>query len=417
MSAPAFTGWRCALAIVGPFVLVAGSAWPSQLFTLFGVTLTGDRLLGLAAVATLIVVARRSGLRWTAVHTALAVFVAVQVVTTALNAGTWRAGPKFVTVYVLGFACFALAAEWTRDADGRRRMVWAWIVVGTVVSVAGTLVANLSNLLQQPLWGAAQAQILRPGPDDRLLLFGPRVTLLEWNLFSSFLLVPFTLALWRWRRGAGGQRGRVAVLTALVFALVSGITRAVWLGLAAVVALWTWATRPRAGQLGALAAMVAAALMVQALCLGTSPIARRGLQTSTVAGRVIINRATVESWRARPIVGHGAGSVNVLEVPLVAGIPTKIWTGNVVLFVLHDSGVVGLAALIAVAATAGRRGWRALRRPGPASSLVAPLLACGVALAFAYQFTHALWLMYPYVYLGLLTTVTEPSPPPRENTG
>jgi hypothetical protein len=44
----------------------------------------------------------------------------------------------------------------------------------------------------------------------------------------------------------------------------------------------------------------------------------------------------------------------------------------------------------------------------PTPSLVVPLLASGTALVFAYQFTHALWLMYPYVYLGFLTAATEP---------
>jgi hypothetical protein len=36
-----------------------------------------------------------------------------------------------------------------------------------------------------------------------------------------------------------------------------------------------------------------------------------------------------------------------------------------------------------------------------------PLLVAGAALCFAYQFTHGLWLMYPYVYLGLLTAATD----------
>lgn len=44
---------------------------------------------------------------------------------------------------------------------------------------------------------------------------------------------------------------------------------------------------------------------------------------------------------------------------------------------------------------------------GATPSLTVPLLASGGALCFAYQFTHGLWLMYPYVYLGFLTAVTE----------
>ena len=77
-----------------------------------------------------------------------------------------------------------------------------------------------------------------------------------------------------------------------------------------------------------------------------------------------------------------------------------------VLFVLHDSGLLGFGALAALVAVLGFKGWRAARRgagiEAPPGSV--PLLACGVALLFAFQFTHALWLMFPYVYLGLLTS-------------
>lgn len=398
-----------ALRVAGPFVLIAGSAWPSPITTVFGLTVSGDRLLGLAALAVVIVVGLRRAWHWTSVHTALGIFVGAQILTTLLSAGTWPQGPKFVTIYVLGFACFALAAECARGADGQQRMASAWIAVAVVVSVAGTMLANLSNVYQRRLWGTEQAQILFTDSPERLLLFGPQVTLLEWNLFSSFLLVPFTLSLWLWPRDGGAQRGRVAALAAMVFGIVTGITRAVWLSAAALVALWTWTKRPRPSQLATLSLMVVAALLVQALCLGVPPVLQRSLQVSTVAGRMTINRATIDSWLERPVLGNGAGSVNRLPVTTRDGRPMKVWTGNMVLFVLHDSGGPGLATLLALGVVVGRRAWRALRRNAhtPTPSLVVPLLATGAALAFAYQFTHALWLMYPYVYLGFLTAATE----------
>jgi hypothetical protein len=40
---------------------------------------------------------------------------------------------------------------------------------------------------------------------------------------------------------------------------------------------------------------------------------------------------------------------------------------------------------------------------GSGRALIVALLGAGVALLFAYQFTHAMWLTYPYVYLGVLT--------------
>lgn len=404
------SSWLYALRLAGPAILIVGSAWPSPILTVFTLTLTGDRLLGLAAIPLLIVVGLRGEWRWTSVHTALLVFVAAQILTTLLSAAAWSQGPKFVVIYLMGFACFALASEWSRGADGQRRMASAWVATAVVVSIAGTVLANLANAYQLRLWGTGDAQILSLDAPHPVVLFGPQVTLLEWNVFSSFLLVPFTLSLWLWRRDGGGQPGRVAALTAMVFAIVTGITRAAWLSAAVLVVLWTWTRRPRPAQLATLGAMVGAALLVQALSLGISPVILRGLETSTVINRFAINRLTVESWQTRPLLGSGAGSVNSLPWPTPTGEPAKTWTGNVVLFVAHDSGVLGLSTLLALAAVVVYRALRALRRErhAPASPLLVPLIAAGAALGFSYQFTHALWLMYPYVYLGLLTAATEP---------
>jgi O-antigen ligase len=133
-----------------------------------------------------------------------------------------------------------------------------------------------------------------------------------------------------------------------------------------------------------------------------------------MAGRLAITEATVRSWRLRPLLGQGAGSTNGLTVISDSGaVFKKPWNGNITLFVLHDSGLVGLAALAALLAVTAAAGGRAVRRDRRAGegSPTGPLLAAGLALLFAYQFTHGLWLMYPYVYLGLLAASTRPRVP------
>src|SRR5215471_5449516 len=92
-------------------VLVVGGTVSVPLFDLAHLTFTGDRIVGVVAVLSLIVHALRTGFRWTPVHIALAVFVAVQIFTTLLNVSVWPRGIVLVTVYVLGFACFALTAD------------------------------------------------------------------------------------------------------------------------------------------------------------------------------------------------------------------------------------------------------------------------------------------------------------------
>lgn len=401
---------------VGPVLLVLGCAFTTPFVTAFPVTLTGDRLLALAALAVASALGLARRLRWTPVHSALALFVGVQVVTSALNARVWPQGLKFMTVYVMGLACFCLAADWARGVDGQRRVVTAWIAVGAGLGVIGTVVSVWANLSQQRLWGTGIVQRLLLDGGHPRLVFAGQATFREWNLLSSFLLVPFTVGLWLWRP-TGSPRPRAwlpASMAALVFGLAFGFTRAAWLAMAGLITFWWWARRPGRRQLAALGAMLTLAFLLQAAVLGASPLWFRlgnPLHDWNVRGRLAISDATIESWRTRPIVGHGAGSVNRLSVILPDGARIqKAWNGNFVLFVLHDSGVCGLAALSGLGVVVWRRAARSIGpgAKGMSSSLAVPTLAAGVALCFAYLFTHGLWLMYPYVYLGLLTAVTAP---------
>lgn len=403
----------------GPVLLVAGSAGSAHLFRVFGLALSADRILGLAAVAVLAVLVAQRRLRWTPVHSALALFVAIQLLTTASSAATWTPGPKFVGIYVMGFACFALAAEVARGTEGERRMALVWIGVGVAVSAVGVVSALLANVLQSGFWGSGKAQLLVRHVGRPRILYASKATFNEWNLFSSFLLIPFAIALWSWRREAAGRAWLVGAIGAMAFGLVFGVTRAAWIAVAGLAGVAWWLRRLGARQVAALALIFAAALGVQALVVGATPVRTRVLEPIAekydwnMAGRWAISRATLESWLKAPLLGHGAGSINDLTVTLAGGAPLrKVWNGNIVLFVLHDSGILGLAALLGVAGTAGLRAVRAIRGgavPG-GPRLAVPLLAAGGALCFAYQFTHGLWLMYPYVYLGFLTAATEAGP-------
>jgi hypothetical protein len=355
-------------------------------------------------------IAVRGGLRWTPVHSALALFAGIQMLTSILAVSTWPQGPKFASVYVLGFACFALTAAWAGGAAGARQGARLWVAVGAILGVAGGIIGVLANLWRRPIWGsgAAEALTARAGRD----VFAAMVTFQEWNLYSSFLVVAFALALWSWRSEVGGYLRRwtgVLSVGGIAQGLVFGLTRAAWVDMAALAAFWLWARRPPWRRVAALVLLVGASplylRMLRPLSIG---------QDHNMAVRFAINRSTIESWRERPILGKGAGSVNSVEVRPFDAAPVRgMWNGNVVLFVLHDSGLLGLAALVALLAVVARAGQRALSRgPDEATrSVLVPLLAVGVALLFAYQFTHALWLMYPYVYLGLLTASTESGAP------
>ncbi len=401
----------------GALLLIFGATWTLPQARLCGVTFTGDRLLGLVAVGVLIVLALSRRLRWTGVHAALGIFLATQVFTSILNMKERPQGLKFSAIYLAGFACFALAAECSRRQADRRLSVRGWIVVGGIVSVVGTLATVMAQRSQKRLWGSNLADWLASPDGGQTLVFAAQGTFSEHNLFSSFLLVSFALGLWLWCRDRGRRRlWVIASIGAIVFGLVFGLTRAAWLSSAAMVVFWWRTKRPGWPRLAMVGLLFAAAFSLQAALIGSSPLVFRVLRPVLQAedynlrGRALANSATLASWRKRPLLGYGAGSVNDLLVVLQDGTRSpKPWTANLVLFVLHDSGLLGLDTLVALLTVLGFKGWRAVRR-GTGTEMPpvsVPLLASGAALLFAYQFTHALWLMYPYVYLGLLTSAID----------
>jgi len=403
---------RPELRVLGLVVLVAGSALAAPVASVSGVSVTGDRLVGVAALVAAVALLLGRRVRWTPVHSALLVFVAVQGLTTLASAPTWPQGLKFVVVYGLGFGCAVVTAELARGAGGLDAAARVWRVTGAVVGVLGAAVALAATFLQRPLWGAGWALAMeRPGGGP-LVLFAAKLTFPEWNLLSSFLLVPLALALWRltaWTPMA------VAGVAAIAAGLVLGMTRAVWLAAAVMGVAWAWRHRPGRRLVIGLGLIVGLLLVAQTLTAGGGSVVVQRLVRPVVTGfdwnfltRGLVNRAAYRSWLGAPVLGQGAGSTNRLQARLPSGrVVRRLWTGNIALFLLHDSGVVGLAALLALvgvtaqqAALAAARNGTSWREAGP------PLVASGIALLWAWQFTHALWLMYPYVHLGLLIACT-----------
>jgi hypothetical protein len=432
--------------------LVLGSAWTAPLVEIFGLTLTGDRLLGLVAVVIAAGLGVAGRLTWTPVHSALVAFVAAQGLATLANASDWPRGLRFFPIYLLGFACFALSAAWTTRFDTQRWMGRVWIAVGSALGVLATLSALVNTAAQQSFWGSAPMLLWAPGR----LVFGGRASSIEPNLFASFLIVPFALALWA-RKDSPASAGPPGTLGPwlgpLVAGLVTSFTRAGWGAMVGIAALWAWRERPGWRPLARLAAVFLAVSLIHGASILLSatavpadqlvpapigmprrvpsplpsgwawleawpPLLRviNPLLTRTdvtLRGRVGISRAAIEAWLDRPLLGQGTGFSNAL--PSRGASIHHTWTANLILFVLLDSGLVGLGALVALVATVAVA-WRKARRAAPGAgvgwaSTLPALGASGAWLLFAYQFTHGLWLMYPYVYLGFLTGVLHPAVP------
>ena len=381
-------------------VLVLGSTVSVPLFDLADLTFTGDRIVGVVAVLFVIVHALRTGFRWTPVHAALALFVAVQILTTLLNITVWPHGIVLVTVYVLGFACFALTADIASTAPIRHFAVQLLIWGGIVAGLVGSLLAIAANLSATQLPGTTRLV----GTRSDVSAFSAHVIFSEPNFLGGFLLIPLTLYVWQ-------SPESVPRLFALVTGIVYSCTRAAWLGMAGIVVACAW-IRP----LSRRAPFTIVGVLVLAFALliataGPSAFLQRtvipltDIRDNTMEYRLRISAVMLRSWLARPLVGHGAGAGHLVMLPLPSGRTLQgVWAGNAEVHLLQNSGVLGLAAFVLVIGVVWREVRRTAHRRGAAwATHGTPLCIVGIFLLFSFQFTHALWLMYPYVYLGLLT--------------
>ncbi len=381
-------------------VLVIGSAASMPLFKMAGLTFTGDRILGVLAVVIISVRALRAGIRWTPVHLALAAFVAVQVFTTLLNASAWPRGMLLVTVYLLGFACFTLTADIASSAAVRGFTARLLIAVSAVVGLVAGLLAAAGNLWSTPLWGTfALPTNTRGGP----IIIAARGIFLEQNFLGSFLVIAFTLYLWQARERV------LPPLFGIVAGIVFSFTRASWFGMGgivlAAVRMGGLTRRMMVSVLGVIVLFFALLLVTAGpdAFLDRTALPVRTGHDVTVAYRTMVSEVMLRSWLERPLVGHGAGAGDRLTLTLPSGrVMGQLWAGNVEVHLLQNSGLLGLAAFLLVIGVVWRSVRGAIRRRDEQwTTLGAPLTVAGVFLLFAFQFTHALWLMFPYVYLGL----------------
>lgn len=390
-------------------VLILGSAVSMSLFKMYGITLSGDRIVGLVAVAAVLGIAVRPGLRWTRIHSALGLFAAAQLATSLLSARAWPRGMLLVTVFLLGFGCFALTAQVTRGADTRRFAVRFLVLVGAAVGLLAGALAAAANLSGIPVWGTAYVPMGIKGAPP---VFGAYATFLEPNFLGSFLLIPLALQLWGLRADAraswpvppGGL-----LLAGIIVGIVFSYTRAAWIGLVGIALVWTWARRPPWTTAARLFGTIALIFALQIATTGPDAFFKRTVlpfltgRDPTVSPRASISAAMLRSWLERPLVGHGAGAGNRLT--LVSGSHTLrgLWAGNAEVHLLQNAGLVGLLAFLSLVLVVWAEARKGLRRAPDGGTTLRALAACGPWLLFAFQFTHGLWVMYPYVYLGLLT--------------
>jgi hypothetical protein len=398
---------------LGALLLLATSNQP--LGKVAGLTVRPDLVGGvLAIVVVLLALLARRRLPADPALFAFGGFVVFQLVSSVANRDAWPQGVKFSVIYVLALASIGAVLILVRDVKTARWMLNVVVVLAVAeatVAVVKVLAANLAG-------------IPPPGPVRARSFPRAEGAMSEANLFSSLLLVPFSVALWRWGAAERPARRLGAAGLALGAALVFALTRATWLAAIAVVYLSPLRRPPARARLRCLLTGVAVAfglILGSDLLLRQGALGRTGLYDRLVTGvatgfdeplvtRREEIRTSLASWRERPWVGHGAGSAKALKQYFSDPRYPRPhpWLSNGLLFVLHDSGLVGLILFASAVGAASIRWWRARGRLGdPAAELDHEALGVGLAaVLLAWQVTHGLWQMYGYQHLGLLLALS-----------
>ena len=132
-----------------------------------------------------------------------------------------------------------------------------------------------------------------------------------------------------------------------------------------------------------------------------------GLTEETTVTRYIVIAAALQDIPAHPLLGSGTASFQLSfdwtkYVPEWTDVPT--WVGNVVVRVVHDTGLVGLTLVLAFLISICWRVRQNLRRRIPETPILLGLWAGTLLYCISFEATDGSMLAFTWVHLGFLSS-------------
>ena len=295
-----------------------------------------------------------------------------------------------------------------RDSETLQKAFRILLGVGIVESVYGIL-CYASNHAFGTSVGMSVGQYL----DDVAVPFG---SLYEPNLFGAYAACSAVLFLALYL--TGGCR-----LRCLLCFLVTSMATVLSFSRAALVALvvasgWVfWRARRsrnrKRSRTTTLALAVGLILVVAMSAIGSvlgerfTGLFDQGLAEETTITRLIVIQEALQEIPNHPLLGSGTASFQLsfdfgTYVPEWTGNPT--WVGNVIVRILHDTGVAGLTAILGFLISVWWKIRRELHGRHTKSSMLLGLSAGALLYSISFQSTDGSTLAFTWVHLGFLAS-------------
>lgn len=345
----------------------------------------------------------------------LIAFMAVQCLASILNAAD--VGESFHSIALLGFGVLAYLSTYVVLSDRTRLLEAVRIFLFVVASAAavgiGLLVAHYAV---GSIFGVTKIETLAGFPAVTGLAY-------EHDLFGSTCAAAAIAFLVLWREGNPVVLPGAAALGFWITSAgtLLSLARGAWLGFAVgFVAVLLVSRRISRGVLqlliaGALIAALGGAVLVSfsspdVAGVGTSAAgavstqASRSLSlssTATGSHRLDEWRMSLEEVRQAPILGLGTNSYGQRHFDQTLSGPKPAFVGNWFVRTLYDSGLVGLLLFLFFAGPIVWPGWSVRHGRGELAPVARALVLGCVVLAASYLATDSLFLVWPWVLLGL----------------
>jgi O-antigen ligase len=295
-----------------------------------------------------------------------------------------------------------------RDLKTLRRAFRILLAVGVAESAYGILCYASHHAFGNTM-GMAIGQYLAE-------VAAPYGSLYEPNLFGAYTGCCAVLALAVYLIG-NRRLGYLICFFIASLATVLSFSRAALVALVVASCSVLWQARRAQGRDRSRAALVVLAagliLIIAVSAVGGvlrdrfSGLFTQGLGEETTITRLIEAQEALQDIPMHPLIGNGTASFQLSfdwgkYVPAWGGKPT--WVGNVTIRILHDSGLLGIVAILGFLVSLWRKIRVVLRERTSQVPVLIALSAGALLYGISFQATDGSMLAFPWVHLGFLAS-------------